>query len=57
MTAYVPKDAEPTVTFITTDVDTPLTDWATKMAVEYTSSAVAGAKLLYVVMSTSMWRD
>ncbi|KAG6379929.1 hypothetical protein JVT61DRAFT_10496 [Boletus reticuloceps] len=45
MTAYVPKDAEPTVTFITTDVDTPLTDWAMKLATEYTSSPVAGAKL------------
>lgn len=49
MTAYVPKGTEPTVTFVTTDVDTPLTNWATKMAAKYTSSAVAGAKLLYVV--------
>jgi leucyl aminopeptidase len=45
MTAYVPKDAEPTVTFITTDVDTPLTNWAKNMATEYSSSPIAGAKL------------
>lgn len=48
MTAYVPKDAKPIVTFITTDVDTPLTNWATHMAAEYCSSPVDGAKLLYV---------
>jgi len=45
MTAYVPKDTEPIVTFITTDVDTPLTNWATNLATEYSSSPVAGAKL------------
>lgn len=48
MTAYVPKGSEPNVTFITTDVDTPLTNWATKLAAEYSSSPVVGAKLLYV---------
>ncbi|KAF8837815.1 Zn-dependent exopeptidase [Paxillus ammoniavirescens] len=45
MTAYVPKDATPTVTFITTDVDTPLTNWSMALASEYSSSPVAGAKL------------
>ncbi|KAF9218846.1 Zn-dependent exopeptidase [Gyrodon lividus] len=45
MTAYVPKDATPTVTFITTDVDTPLTNWTMVLASEYSSSPVAGAKL------------
>ncbi|KIJ63872.1 hypothetical protein HYDPIDRAFT_112847 [Hydnomerulius pinastri MD-312] len=45
MTAYVPKDAVPTVTFITTDVDTSLTNWGINLASEYSSSPVAGAKL------------
>ncbi|KAG9311505.1 Zn-dependent exopeptidase [Chiua virens] len=48
MTAYVPKGTEPAVTFITTDVDTPLTNWTMRLAAEYSSSTVAGAKLLYV---------
>ncbi|KAH0835054.1 Zn-dependent exopeptidase [Lanmaoa asiatica] len=52
MTAYVPKDTEPTVTFVTTDVDASLTNWATKMAAEYSSSAVGNAKLLYVATFT-----
>ncbi|KAF9234736.1 Zn-dependent exopeptidase [Melanogaster broomeanus] len=45
MTAYVPLDATPTVTFITTDVDTPLTNWSMVLASEYSSSPVDGAKL------------
>ncbi|KAI9461343.1 Zn-dependent exopeptidase [Boletus coccyginus] len=45
MTAYVPKDTKPIVTFITTDVDTPLTNWTARMAAEYCSSPVDGAKL------------
>ncbi|KAF8547264.1 Zn-dependent exopeptidase [Imleria badia] len=45
MTAYVPKGADPNVTFITTDVDTLLTNWATTLATEYSSSPVVGAKL------------
>jgi len=45
MTAYVPQGTEPIVTFITTDVDTPLTNWASNMATEYSTSTVAGAKL------------
>ena len=56
MTAYARKGTEPTVTFITTDVDTPLTNWATSMATEYSSSPVAGAKLLYVVTSSAIAR-
>jgi leucyl aminopeptidase len=46
MTAYVPKGAEPVVTFITTDVDSNLTNWTMTLAEEYSTSVVGGAKLL-----------
>jgi leucyl aminopeptidase len=46
MTAYVPKGEVPIVTFITTDVDSNLTNWATALAEEYSTSVVGGAKLL-----------
>ncbi|KAG2355229.1 Zn-dependent exopeptidase [Suillus spraguei] len=45
MTAYVPKGEVPVVTFITTDVDSNLTNWATALAEEYSTSVVGGAKL------------
>ncbi|KAG9311492.1 Zn-dependent exopeptidase [Chiua virens] len=46
LTAYVHKDvATPTLTFITNNVDTPLTTWTMKLAEEYSSSPVAGAEL------------
>jgi leucyl aminopeptidase len=45
MTAYVPKGEVPIVTFITTDVDSNLTNWATALAEEYSTSVVGGAKL------------
>ncbi|KAG1831453.1 Zn-dependent exopeptidase [Suillus subalutaceus] len=40
MTAYVPKGEVPIVTFITTDVDSNLTNWATALAEEYSTSVV-----------------
>ncbi|KAF8548611.1 Zn-dependent exopeptidase [Imleria badia] len=45
MTAYVHKDTTPAMTYITNNVDTPLTDWTMKLATEYSSSPVTGAKL------------
>ncbi|KAF8438937.1 hypothetical protein L210DRAFT_3504663 [Boletus edulis BED1] len=42
MTAYVHKDTTPTMTFITNNVDTPLTNWTIKFATEYSSSPVTG---------------
>ena len=51
MTAYVHKDTTPTMTFITNNVDTPLTNWAMTLATEYVSSPVTGAKLLYVAFT------
>lgn len=45
MTAYVPKGEVPVVTFITTDVDSNLTNWTMTLAEEYSMSVVGGAKL------------
>ncbi|KAG1733109.1 Zn-dependent exopeptidase [Suillus lakei] len=45
MTAYVPKGEVPVVTFITTDVDSNLTNWTMTLAEEYCTSVVGGAKL------------
>lgn len=45
MTAYVPKGEVPVVTFISTDVDSNLTNWAIGIAEEYSTSAVGSAKL------------
>ncbi|KAF8438929.1 hypothetical protein L210DRAFT_2235280 [Boletus edulis BED1] len=45
MTAYVHKDTTPTMTFITNNVDTPLTNWTMKLATEYSSFPVTGAEL------------
>lgn len=45
MTAYVPKGEVPVVTFITTDVDSNLTNWTIALAEEYSTSVVGGAKL------------
>ncbi|KAG6379933.1 hypothetical protein JVT61DRAFT_10500 [Boletus reticuloceps] len=45
MTAYVHKNTTPTMTFITNNVDTPLTNWTMKLATEYSSSPVTGAEL------------
>ncbi|KAG2098953.1 Zn-dependent exopeptidase [Suillus discolor] len=45
MTAYVPKGEVPVVTFISTDVDSNLTNWAVGIAEEYSTSAVGTAKL------------
>ena len=52
MTAYVHKNVTPTLTFITNNVDTPLTNWVMKLATEYCSFPVAGAQLLYVAFTT-----
>jgi leucyl aminopeptidase len=46
MTAYVPQGEVPVVTFITTDVDSKLTNWTMALAGEYCTSVVGGAKLL-----------
>lgn len=46
MTAYVPKGEVPVVTFISTDVDSNLTNWAIGIAEEYSTSTVGSAKLL-----------
>lgn len=51
MTAYVHKDVTPTLTFITNNIDTSLTNWAMGLATEYSSTPVAGAKLLYVAFT------
>ncbi|KAG2065997.1 Zn-dependent exopeptidase [Suillus decipiens] len=45
MTAYVPKGEVPVLTFITTDVDSNLTNWAKALAEECSTSVVGGAKL------------
>ena len=51
MTAYVHKDTTHTMTFITNDVDMPLMNWAMTLAMEYSSSPVTGAILLYVAFT------
>ena len=51
MTAYVHKDTTPTMTFIANDINTPLTNWAMTLAMEYVSSPVTGTKLLYVAFT------
>ncbi|KAG2143527.1 Zn-dependent exopeptidase [Suillus bovinus] len=45
MTAYVPKGEVPVVTFISTDVDSNLTNWTMALAEEYSASVVGSAKL------------
>ncbi|KAH7909279.1 Zn-dependent exopeptidase [Hygrophoropsis aurantiaca] len=45
MTAYVRSGSTPAVTFITTDVDTSLTNWTMDLASEYSTSPVKGGKL------------
>ena len=45
------QGSTPTTTFITNDVDTPLTNWAMTLATEYVSSPATGAKLLYVAFT------
>ncbi|KAH7921874.1 Zn-dependent exopeptidase [Leucogyrophana mollusca] len=45
MTAYVRAGTTPAVTFITTDVDSSLTNWTMTLSSEYSTSPVKGAKL------------